>query len=303
MTNPNDPRQGQPGGPGPYGPGPNGPGPFDAPTEKFGDQNAGYPQGGNYTNDPTEAYGSPPANPTMAYPTAGYPVDGQYGSYPAAEPYDPNRPPYNSTQAFPTYDAQYGGDPYGQQGGYPPPGGPGGHQPPGSGQQPPRKNKVGMWIAVAVAAVLVVAAGVGAALLFGGGGSDDSSNTASNSSVRPTPSRAPTTPGSPSTADPTFQFPTGLQLPSGLPDIAGLGAALGTITSNDGSTIEIDSIDGSTVTVRTDSDTQIISLNGSNVSDLKVGNSIAVQGDSQGDNEILAKVIVDTAIDVGGFGN
>ncbi len=272
------------------------------PSEQFGQVQGGDQQ--YHTADPYQAYGAP-GEPTQGYPTY--------------QAYDPNRPPPapgqpNPTQVLPTYPGypagqQYpGGQPYpGQQ--YPPagPDGPGGYgevPPLGTDPGPPRKRGSGTKIAIG-AVVLLLLAGLGALILVFRGGSDDSSAAAASTAAttaRPLPSgrsQSSTTP-----ALPSIQLPSGLTLPSQIPEIGDAlgGMAVGTITANDGSTITIQAVGGGVTTVHTDGSTQVISLTGSKVSDLKVNDSILVQGEKQGDGSILAKNIIGTGLPHG-FGN
>lgn len=247
--------------------------PYNRPTDQFGRPiQPDQPTEGYYTSDPYEAYGSAPPpdatppNSTVAYPTYGY---------------DPNQPPQNPTQAYPTYQGQ----------GYP-----GEVQP--LEQMPPGKPKrTGMWIAIAGAVALLLVGGVAVALLSGNSESDPS--TASGTSTRMftvTPIPRPTGTKIP----PTSGFP----LPSGIPGIIeGLGAAMGTISANDGSTLTLDGFDGKPVTVYTNDQTQVVSLTGSTVADLKVGDTVVAQGEQASDGSFTAKVIVSTSLKIGGFGN
>ncbi len=246
--------------------------PFNRPTDPFGrpippDQ----PAEGYYTSNPYEAYGEAPPNATTAYPTYGYDPN-----------YDPNQqqPPHNPTQAFPTYQ---GGQ------GYP------GEVRPLEQMPSGKPKKTGMWIAIAGAVALVLVGGIAIALLSG---NSDDSTSATGTSTRAAPVTPPIQPKSGTKLPPT----TG-SVPSGLPGIIeGLGAAMGTISANDGSTLTIDGFDGKPVTVHTTPETQVVSLTGSKVSDLKVGDTVVVQGEAVGDGSIDAKVIVSTSLDLGGFG-
>ncbi len=217
--------------------------PFNRPTDQFGrpippDQ----PAEGYYTSNPYEAYGEAPPNPTTAYPTYGY---------------DPNQPPptynptqpYNPTQAYPTYE---GGQ------GYP------GEVRPLEQMPSGKPKKTGMWIAIAGAVSLVLVGGIAFALLTG---NSDDSTTATGTSTRAVPVTPPIQPKSGTKVPPT----TGsIPVPSGLPGIIeGLGAAMGTISTNDGSTLTIEGLAGKSVTVPTTADTQVVSLAGSKVSGLK----------------------------------
>jgi hypothetical protein len=246
--------------------------PQNEPTEAIGQP---VEQQGYHTQDPYQAYGYVPPNATQGYPTY--------------ETFDPNKPPPNPTQAYPTYQGQ-------QWNGYP------GEIPPldqQPGGVPPRRN-IGLWIAIGACVLLLIAV-VGAGFLIFGS-KNDSSSTASGTNattVRPIPS-GPKTSG---------QAQPPLSLPSGIPGIPGLGndsggAAIGSISANDGATLTINELTGGSVTVHTNSDTQVVSLTGDKISDLKVGEAVVVQGDKQGDGSIMAKVIVSTSLpNFGGGGN
>lgn len=273
MTNPNDPW---------------GPRPEDAPTEHLGPQG---PSGAKpaHTSDYADAYGQGPGAPT---------------AYPATEQLQPWAPPaqgHNQTREFPPYDTQWGAyeSGYGDQWaptavpaqGYgaavPPPGAP----PPGTGQpgppQQPKSNK-GLWIGLALGVVLLIAViGVVAGAVVG---RDDSSSSASSTgTVVPATGTAPS--GTPRTVRPTI-------IPSipGFPGIEGLGAQMGTITTNEGGTLTLSTLSGGTITVHTDAKTQVISLTATTVAELPPGDLVMVQGDKQPDGSIKAEIIVSTSL-------
>ncbi|WP_245722106.1 hypothetical protein [Nocardia crassostreae] len=268
MTNPSDPWSRRPD-----------PHPVDGPTEKV--DRVGEP--GGHTSEPGEAYGpteyysaptdyfaqppGPDATRVMPPPDAGWGAYESGGGYAQTSSYETQ---YAQPGAYaPPGAAGYPGAP-GYPGG---PGGPGGYQPgypPPSGPQPPKRNK-SMWVVVGVAAfVLVALGGVIAGVLLAN--KDSSSDTASSGRTSTTnPLLVPSLPGT-----------TGGQLPSGIPqipgfgDIEGLGADMGTIASNDGKTLTMTTLAGDTVTVKTDADTQVISLTTTTVADLKVGEMVMV---------------------------
>lgn len=245
--------------------GPVGTPPPDQPTEQY------------YTADPYQAYGTQAPNPTQAFPT----YDPRF---------DPQGQPPNPTQAYPTY---YGA------GGYPPPG-----QPPtgeipayGTPPSPGPGRKVGLWVAVG-AGVVLLALGLIVGLLLNGNDSDTPTASA------PTTSR-PLTPPTARTAPPT-QAPDTTSplegLPGGVGDLIGkAGTAMGTITANDGGTLTLDGLGGSTITVRTTSDTSLISLTARTIADLKPGESVLVQGDKVENGTVTAKLIIGTTLPE--FGN
>lgn len=246
-----------------------------------------------YTADPYEAYGRDSA-------------DGNHYTTPFPTGYDPYAQAPNPTQAYATYQQGYQAYP----GGYAPPQQPQPgyqYQQPGEirplEHQPGGPKKTGLWIAIAglVALALVAVA----AVLVLKGGNDDSTTTASSGTTAGQPSRQ-TQPSSPRTSPRGGTEPSLPALPTipGLPEIIeGLGTVMGSITANDGSTLTINAIGGSNVTVHTDSNTQVIAMGASKVADLKTGDTVVVQGDKSGDGTFLAKVIVSTSLNGGGFGN
>ncbi|MFE9579171.1 DUF5666 domain-containing protein [Nocardia sp. NPDC006044] len=260
MTNPNDPW---------------GQRPEDAPTEHLAGK-SGFEQP-LHTTEYSEAYGS-----------------GAPSAYPATEQFEPwSPPPPNATREFPPHDNQWGAyeSTYGNQWqGAPPVDG----VPPGPGMpppEPPRRRNTGLWIALGLGVVALIAVvGVIAGVLLAN--KDSSSTSAASTSAFPT---ARPLPGSPR--------PT----PSGIPSVPGLGggienlgATMGTINTNDGGTLTISTLLGATVTVRTDANTQVISMSGTKVSDLPAGDIVLIQGDKGADGSIQAKVIISTALPGGG---
>ncbi|WP_223263623.1 DUF5666 domain-containing protein [Rhodococcus sp. MTM3W5.2] len=157
-------------------------------------------------------------------------------------------------------------------------------------------------VALVVAGLLLLAVvGLGIMLIGGGGADSPSSASAPVTSTLPRASTAP-----PRTSEPpATSAPDLSQIPGGVGEAIGAaGAAVGTITSNDGSTLILDGIGGSAVTVATNESTKIISLSGAKVGDLKPGDTVVVQGEKGDDGSVLAKVIVNTTLpDLGNFGN
>ncbi|MFC7446403.1 DUF5666 domain-containing protein [Rhodococcus daqingensis] len=279
---------------------------FDRPVE---------PSTPHYTTDPHQAYGQVPPNATQAYPTyqgydpnqppsatQAYPTYQGYDpnqppsatqAYPTYQGYDPNQPP-NATQAYPTYQG-YGAD-------QPPVQPPTGASPYLDGEQKKGPGKGVLAVALVVAGLLLAAV-VGLGVMLIGGGPDSPSSASGPVTSTPTlprPSTAPRTTEPPATTGPDLS-----QIPGGVGEAIGAaGAAVGTITSNDGSTLILDGIGGSAVTVVTDASTRVISLGGAKVSDLKAGDTVVVQGEKGDDGSVLARVIVSTTIpDLGNFGN
>ncbi|MBF6329046.1 DUF5666 domain-containing protein [Nocardia transvalensis] len=264
MTNPSDPWAQRPDSP-------------DAPTEQVGvPGRPGEPR--LHTTEYSEAYG--------------------YGAT-ATEPYQYfDQPPGpNATRVLPPYENQWGAyesqayDTQWDTSAAPPPGGPGGpYGPTGLPPQPPRRNRTGLWIALTLGIfVLVVLGGVAVGMLMSG--NDSSSSTASATTTRSAPTAIPVIPPR-STGGPQSSLPP---LP-GLGDIDGIGATMGTIKTNDGATLTIDSLLGSTVTVHTDDKTQVIASGASKVADLHPGDMVVVQGDKGSDGSIKAEIIISTML-------
>ena len=254
--------------------------PTDDPTRQIGPVGAPeQPTEQYYTADPYQAYGSPPPNPTQAFPT----YDPQY---------DPQAMPPGATQAYPTY---YGA------GGYPPPGPPpSGEIPPlGDAPDPKPGRKIGVWAAVG-AGVVLLALGLTVGLMLSGGSSDTPTATAPTTSrpvAPPTTSKAP----SGETTVPNTTSPLD-SIPGGVGELIGkVGTAMGTISANDGGTLTLDGLGGSTVTVFTTPDTTLVSLTARTIADLKPGESVLVQGDAVENGTITAKLIIGTTLPE--FGN
>ncbi|WP_430334106.1 DUF5666 domain-containing protein [Rhodococcus sp. ACT016] len=254
--------------------------PGDGPTQQIGPVAADQPTEQYYTADPYQAYGSPPPNPTQAFPT----YDPRF---------DPQATPPNATQAYPTY---YGA------GGYPPAG------PPPTGAAPAMENtpepkparKVGLAVAVA-AGIVLLALGLIVGFMLNGGGSDNAT-TASAPSTRTSAPVAPPRTGTPTPTSPPSGTSPLEAIPGGVGDLIGkAGTAMGTITANDGGTLTLDGLGGTTITVRTTPDTSLISLTARSVADLKPGESVLVHGDKVENGTVTAKLIIGTTLP--GFGN
>lgn len=249
----------------------------DQPTEYLG-----------HTSDPTEAYGSQRTGrawgetgyrPTEALPAGQYPSDpyatGQYppDQYPA-DPYATGQYP---TGQYPP--GQYPPERYGEA---PPLDGSG-----GGGRGPNKGLIVGV-----VAALVIALVGLGAWLLYD---SQSSSTTTAAPAITPrssAPSTTTTVP--PTTAPETTPSVPGLeQLPGGLGEALGTqGATVGRIVSNDGATLVLEAIGGSTVTVATTPQTRVLALGAGSVGDLRPGTSVVVQGSPLENGTITAEVIV-----------
>jgi len=291
MTNPDDPRTPQERA---YDPAEQGSDetvqwarPSDGPTQQIGPVGTPTPDQPTeqyYTADPYQAYGTQAPEPTQAYPT----YDPRY---------DPQAVPPNATQAYPTYYGTGGYPP----GGYPPPG-----QPP-TGEVPPLENgaggkpgrKVGLW-AAAGAGVVLLALGLIVGLMLSG--KSDESDPASALSPRTSAPAVPPRAGAPAPtpeSDTTSPFEN---LPGGIGDVIGnAGTAMGTITANDGGTLTLDGLGGTTITVKTTPDTSLISLTANSIAELKPGESVLVQGDKVKDGTLTAKLIIGTTLPE--FGN
>ncbi len=268
----------------------------DQPTEYLG-----------HTSDPTQAYGDQGAQgtgrawrdsgyrPTEALPAGQYPPDPYAtGQYPA-DPYATGQYPADpyATGQYPT--GQYPADPY-APGQYPP-----GQYPPGRyGEASPldgsggggggRGPNKGLIVGV-VAALVIALVGLGAWLLY------DSQSTSTTAAPAITPrSSAPstTTTVPPTTAPETTPSVPGLeQLPGGLGEALGTqGATVGRIVSNDGTTLVLEGIGGSTITVATTPETRVLALGAGSVGDLRPGTSVVVQGSPLENGTITAEVIV-----------
>ncbi len=275
----------------------------DQPTEHLGSSDQGHrteylgsaggPTEQFYTSDPTAAYGQNQPNPTQAYPT----YDPRF---------DQQAPPPNATQAYPPYEAQQyqGGYPAGQ---YPNAQYPGSQYPPGqypgSQYQAPvaeateekKPRRIGTWIAAAAAALLLIAViGFGVALF-----TTAPNNSSSTTAAGPTTSRPPATTAPPKTTAPpstTTESPLD-QLPGGIGEAIGAaGAAFGTISTNDGSTLILDALGGSKLTVQTNAQTNVIALDGTTVADLKPGFTVMVQGTKVENGTMMAETIISTEL-------
>ncbi|AYF77564.1 hypothetical protein D7D52_31355 [Nocardia yunnanensis] len=282
MTDPSDPWSRRP------EPGPGeGPAASAAPGGHLSDSgHPGYgPTEAIPVDQPTQYFGQPPGpDATRVLP----PADAGWGGYETGGGYEPTavypgQPGYQQTNAYGA--PAYPGTPGPVPGGYQPAGFP--QNPP----PPPPQRKTTLWVTLALAAVLVVAiVGVIVGTLLG---HRDSSNTAS------APSAAQTS-GYPSPGDTSaLPLPSGIPTIPGLGDLDQLGADMGTIASNDGSTLTITTLSGGKLTVKTDAKTQVISLGSSKVSDLQVGEVVMVQGDKNSDGSVQAKLIFSTSLPSG----
>jgi hypothetical protein len=285
MTNPSDPWAQRPDSP-------------ETPTEHIGGPGAAE---GAHAGEHSEA---PPPAPAQPYPYT-EPVPGpnatrelapyqsQWGVYDTPGAYDtqwgePTETQYaqggpaGPTEYNPT--VQYGPG-YGPTAEYGPGDVPTEYVPGAVPVGPPRRSRAGTWVLLTLGIFGVVVLGA-AALGFLLGGHDSSSSSAP----------APLTTSRP----PTAQFPVFPQTPGGvapsLPGIDNLGATMGTVATNDGSTLTIDSLSGSTITVHTDAKTQVITLGSGTLADLHTGDMVVVQGNKNPDGTILAKMIIGTVV-------
>ncbi|NNH75482.1 hypothetical protein HLB23_37505 [Nocardia uniformis] len=302
MTNPNDPWSRRPES-----------GSVDGPTERVS------PSSGSseHTSEFGDAYG-----PTETFGQAGGPHE-QTTAY----DYFGQPPGPDATRVMPPHDAHWGGYESGAPTGYPPtaaygtsgypgpppggpgyqtagsgyqtsPGGPGGPVPPGGYPPgypeqpgpPGPQRKTGMWIAIGLGALALVAiAGVLVGTLLA---DRDSSNSAAATSTQSTQAQLPTG-TSRTSAQP---LPSGVPQIPGLGDIDELGATMGTVASNDGATLTVETLSGTTVTVHTNEQTQVISLGSTTVEDLPVGEMVMIQGDKASDGSVTAKIIISTML-------
>lgn len=286
----------------------------DDPRERSWEDGTANPPPDPYGRDqPTQSWQQYPDQPTQQYQN--YPPQQYQGyqQYPDSQPY-PESQPYpdqptqqygypqyaeqqpNPTQALPPYDPnqQYGpGHQYTQSYGPPQNFQQPQYQPQETGEPPTGGNssrKVLFALLGLAALVVVVLAGV-----FFVTNQPSSSNTASApTTVRPLPTTlAPLpTPSLQPSAPPST--PGGL-VPGGIPEILGnSGAAIGTVTAIDGSNLTLQGIDGAPVTVLTTPATQVLSLSGFDLSALKVGSRVVVNGSPAADGAITADIIVET---------
>lgn len=271
MTTPSDPWAQRPDSP-------------DAPTEHLGAP--GEPEGMR-TTEYSDAYGStepyqyfdqaPGPNPTRELP----PYQSQWGVY---EGPGPGEAAYDTQWIGPARTTPVQAGPQPTLVGPP-------DLPPD--QLPPHRNRRGMWVGLTLVAFAVVVLGAVAVGLFLGSDSS-SSSTAGGTTYRSAPTGLPLFPQSPDT--PGTGTTTAPQLP-GLGGTAdGLGATMGTISANDGSTLTVDSLSGSTITVHTDAKTEVIALGSSTIADLHPGDMVVVQGDKNLDGSIQAKIVIGTAL-------
>ncbi|MDI9916090.1 DUF5666 domain-containing protein [Rhodococcus sp. IEGM 1379] len=279
MTDQNDPRN--PGGdPNPDQPTEH----FEIPRQYQGQQQ--YPYGGpdQTTENLGQQYPPNQPNPTQAFPAYNPQLD-------------PGAPPPGATQAYPPYSEQYpvaGGR---AGGGIPP------EQPFIDNGSPDggKRRKFGTWIAAGVVGVLVAVIAIIGLSVFGSS-NDSGTQTAfvpptTNAPAPTTPKPKTTTPApSPTTTSPLDK------LPGGLGDVIGkAGGAVGTVVSNDGTTLVINSIGGSQTTVLTTPETTLIAFNRSSVADLQPGDNIVVDGTPLENGTMTAKTILDTSLP--SFGN
>ncbi|APA95189.1 hypothetical protein NS506_01116 [Nocardia seriolae] len=261
MTDPSDPWSRRPE-----------PGPEGGPTEAI-------PAG------PTDYFGQPPGpDATRVLP----PADAQWGGYETGGGYEPTavypgQPGYAPTSSYAA--PGYPGGPGMPTGGYQPGGFPQNPPPP-----PPKRNTT-LWIGLAIAAVIAVAI-VGVLVGTMLGSRDSSESAAASSSVQ---TSGYPLPGNTS----AIPLPSGIPTIPGLGDLDQLGANMGTIASNDGSTLTVTTLSGGSLTVKTDDKTQVISLGGTKVADLPVGEVVMVQGDKNADGSIQAKLIFSTSLPSG----
>ncbi|MCD5421688.1 hypothetical protein LRS71_19370 [Rhodococcus pyridinivorans] len=269
-----------------------------------------------HTDDATEAYGRPVTNPTVAYtryeqwgaqgseyqPTQAYPSPqgspSQQGP-PSQQPYppQPGYPPphgYQPTQVLPGYDPgnpQTAMNPAPGTRGHGIPGQPPTGPAPGTDAGKPRGPR---WGLITLAAVVLIALGGTIGFLL---------SRPDDSTSRVASDRAPATVAPPPTATlPPAPEPTtpGLPLdriPGGLGEVMGdAGAVVGTITANDGGSITLGVIGGSTVTVVLTPDTEIITLTGDTADSLEVGATAVATGSAVEQGRMTAETVVSASL-------
>ncbi|MFQ6398601.1 hypothetical protein ACLMAJ_34840 [Nocardia sp. KC 131] len=74
------------------------------------------------------------------------------------------------------------------------------------------------------------------------------------------------------------------------------GLAIGKVTANDGSTLTVEGVLGSTALVRVDTRTRVLMLASPRASDVRIGTMIVVQGDQASDGTIQARLILGGAL-------
>jgi hypothetical protein len=263
-----------------------------------------------HTDDPTEAYGQPVTNPTLAYPQ----YDPRFDS--AAPPPNPTQQlgeplgqypqGQQPTAQYPTAQyptAQYSQAQY-QQGQYPPAGHPGGgYQPPGPpppGYGPPaepeKKPRGPRWGVLALAVVVLIALGGIVGYLLSGSGDEPDTTATGPTTTRTMPPAPTTTPPPSGEPDGTPALPLD-QLPGGLGEVIGqTGAVVGSITANDGTSITLSGIGGSLTTVLFTPDTQIITLKGSSPEALEVGATVVATGSPVQDGQMTAETVISASL-------
>ncbi|MEV6323815.1 hypothetical protein AB0M45_21860 [Nocardia sp. NPDC051787] len=105
----------------------------------------------------------------------------------------------------------------------------------------------------------------------------------------PTTSLRTTTP--PSTTAPPTTAPAATS--ASVPPAArlGIGVAVGKVTANDGTTLVVKNLTGSSVKVRSNTATKMYVMTAARAADIRVGTVVAVYGQTQSDRSIMANVI------------
>lgn len=254
----------------------------------------------------TQAYPAQPHSPGQGYPPAGAAPVGyqptqqfgptqQYGpaqQYQPTQQFEPIQQPTAGYQAAQGYQpTQAFGQPPNQPPGYPPTMPPEG--PPGAdgSKKAPRGPRWGILLLAVV--VLIALGGTIGFLVSKIDGESDSATGA-----RQFTTQAPAAPLSPSPSpEESPSIPPLDELPGGLGEIIGdSGAVVGTVTSNDGSSLTISGIGGSLVTVLLTPDTQIITLSGDDPSALTVGSAVVATGTPVEAGSMTAETVVSASI-------
>ena len=259
-----------------------------------------------HTDDPTQAYGRPVSNPTVAYTqydqwgrpgeeyraTQAYPIPQDHQptqAHPVPQGYQFSQG-HQPTQVFPGYQPMQGQPdaptPPGQ--GYPPAG-------PVPGQEPGTSPRGPRWGLIALAAVVLVALGGTIGFLL----SRPDDSTSRVASDRNPATLAPQPPATLPAPDDESTEP-GLPLdglPGGLGEVmVDVGAVVGTITANDGGSITLSVLGGSAVTVALTPETEIITLSGNTADSLEVGSTAVATGSSGEDGRMTAETVVSASI-------
>lgn len=149
---------------------------------------------------------------------------------------------------------------------------------PQPGGEPSRRRKstplfdAGMFVGIGIFTILLIVFGHDAF---------DTSPSAPHS-----PDRAAAAAQSPRTGNPAVRITSGF--------------TVGKVIANDGATLRVRGVSGSTTVVRTDQDTRVMVLPGSRVSDVREGTMVMVYGDKQTDGAIVANLMMGVTLPIPG---